>query len=216
MLRILFIGNSHTYLHHMPRMLVRLAAAGGCAVHTEQATGEGAGLAWHWHHPETRRTLQKGNWSHVVLQERSRGALDDRVSMFQHVRRFDAAIRAGNARTVLYMTWPSRQAPQNLPAIADAYESIGRECGAMVAPVGKAWRIARERMPEADLYHRDGRHAGKAGAYLAACVFYGVISGKSPLGLPEILFERGRLLADLKGELAAVLQQAAFDAVTAG
>src|SRR5262249_23680159 len=38
------------------------------------------------------------------------------------------------AKTVLYMTWARRNAPESQQAITDAYTVIGRELGAMVVP----------------------------------------------------------------------------------
>jgi hypothetical protein len=35
-----------------------------------------------------------------------------------------------------------------------------------------------------DLHAPDDRHPNRAGAYLAACVFYGTLYGRSPEGLP--------------------------------
>jgi len=49
LLNVLFIGNSHTYLHYMPRMLVELvhAANRGFNLRVDMITGEGADLKWH-------------------------------------------------------------------------------------------------------------------------------------------------------------------------
>ena len=38
--------------------------------------------------------------------------------------------------------------------------------------------------PDIQLYDKDGSHPSPAGTYLTACVFYTVLSKKSPVGLP--------------------------------
>jgi hypothetical protein len=71
---------------------------------------------------------------------------------------------------------------------------VARELDAAVVPVGKAWRIARQRSAGLDLWARDGRHPGRAGTYLAACTFSGALHettlvGNSPtagLGREEV------------------------------
>jgi hypothetical protein len=63
-----------------------------------------------------------------------------------------------------------------------------------------------------DLYHRDGRHAGKAGAYLSACVFYALLCG-DPIGLSHVVETEDRILADLSNRDALLLQEAAGEAV---
>jgi hypothetical protein len=54
--------------------------------------------------------------------------------MHENVRRFAEAIQTAGARTVLYMTWARRNAPESQQAITDAYTVIGRKLGAMVVP----------------------------------------------------------------------------------
>ena len=58
-MNVLFIGNSHVYMHFMPLMLEELAKASGRGVTlaAEQCTGEGVSLEWHWNNPATRDML---------------------------------------------------------------------------------------------------------------------------------------------------------------
>ena len=67
------------------------------------------------------------------------------------------------------------------------YGSVADELKAEVAPVGEAWRLSYDRRPKLNLHARDGSHASPAGAYLAACVFYGTLLDKSPEGSPVML-----------------------------
>jgi hypothetical protein len=62
------------------------------------------------------------------------------------------------------------------------YRDLGEELGAIVAPVGVAWAIARERRPDLDLWRLDGQHPNERGSYLGACVFYAVLTGRDPTG----------------------------------
>ena len=46
---------------------------------------------------------------------------------------------------------------------------------------------ARELRPDLNLYDPDQSHPSPTGTYLSACVFFGVLTGKSPVGLPDRL-----------------------------
>jgi len=212
MCRILFIGNSHTYLHYMPLLLSTLAKGRGQNIFTHQSTGEGASLEWHWDRSETNDLIVEGAWTHVVLQERSRGALDNRSSMQSHARLLDQRVGETGARTVFFMTWAAQGQESDQAVIFQSYRDIALECSAMLAPVGKAWELAIGRDGCPDLYHRDGRHAGKAGAYLSACVFYALLCG-DPIGLSHVVETEDRILADLSNRDARLLQGAAREAV---
>ena len=91
---------------------------------------------------------------------------------------------------------------------------MASEIGAVVAPVGKAFQTVGDRV---DLHADEGdakpHHPSPAGTYLAACVFYKVVTGDSPVGLWKKLTEAGK---DFKvgEEDAALLEQVANEVVS--
>jgi hypothetical protein len=106
--------------------------------------------------------------------------------------------------------------------ISTAYLRIGRELGALVAPVGDAWHSALALDPGLRLHDNSGSHPNLAGSYLAASVFYSLFYGKSPEGLvhsfpvhyeiPEAY--RASLESErLSDGIAVLLQRAAWKTV---
>jgi len=213
--KVLFIGNSHTYLHYMPQMVLQLARFADLprGLEVAQSTGRGVSLQWHWSNPKTREMITAENWTHVVLQERSGGALEAPEAMHAYARLLDAEIKKQGAETVFYMTWANRRRPQTQQAIAEAYGQISRELDAVLAPVGCAWANCHKADPAFRLHHADDRHANPAGAYLSACVFHTVLSGTGPKGLPGTLYADDRRLVALSDDRARLLQQIAYQTV---
>jgi len=209
---VLFIGNSHTYLNSMPRMLLALTEAEnrGFELSVDQSTGKGVGLEWHWRQPATREMIQSRRWDYVVLQDRSGGPLEEPESFQLHAGLLDKEIRQQGAETVLYMTWANRHRPETQAAIADAYAKAAERLNAVLAPVGTVWHKVRRMDPGFELYHKDGRHANPAGSYLAACVFYALLFKTSPEGLPGNLWADGKKLVELENNQTLLLQKAAF------
>ena len=215
-MNVLFIGNSHTYLHYMPQMLGELAQAAdlGVELHIDQITGEGAGLQWHWNNPLSRQKIRSGPWDWVVLQDRSGGPLEELESFQTHARRLDEEIRQQGAKTVFFMTWANKSRPRTQKMLADAYSRVAAELGAVLAPVGLAWEKAQALDAELDLYHIDDRHANPSGAYLTACVFYAVFFNASPEGLPATLQIAGKMRLGLAEDRAEFLQKIAYETVS--
>ena len=213
---VLFIGNSHTYLNFMPQMLLMLANAEdrGFELTTNQCTGEGAGLQWHWNNPPSREAIGKKRWDYVVLQDRSGGPLEAPVSFVQHARLLDNQIKKRGARTILYLTWANRKRPGTQAALTEAYTNLANKLKSGIAPVGMAWETVHRVAPGFDLYHRDGRHANPAGSYLAACVFYSVLFNTTPEGLPGTFSHKGKQRLELAGDQARLLQKAAWETVS--
>jgi hypothetical protein len=85
------------------------------------------------------KVIQDGHYDFVVLQEQSTLPIKNANRMHEIVRLFDEAIKAAGAKTVFYMTWARQHSPESQKAITDAYNTIGRELGAIVIPVGSVW-----------------------------------------------------------------------------
>jgi hypothetical protein len=184
-IRVLFIGNSYTYVNDLPNMLAALARAGNQRpVVYDRETPGGCTLEKHWKDGKAVKKITAAKWDYVVLQEQSLRPLTDRPRMFEYAAKLDGAIQKQQARTLLYQTWARQDAPQRQDDLSKAYLDLGQELKARVAPVGMAWERALKEDPQRVLYSADKSHPARAGTYLAACVFYATIFGQSPEGLP--------------------------------
>jgi hypothetical protein len=206
-LNVLFIGNSFTARNDLPGLIARLAAARGKNLQHRLVSAGGASLRAHWNAGEALKAINGGRYDAVVLQEQSTLPVKNAKRMHENVRLFDDAIKAAGAKTVLYMTWARQQAPESQRAITDAYDSIGRELGATVAPAGVAWQRLLRKHDRIVLYDRDGSHPTLAGSYLAACVLFRALFEESPVGIDQEL--AGHSKKD-----AGLLQKAAWEAAT--
>jgi hypothetical protein len=184
-LRVLFIGNSMTYLNDLPRLTARLAASAKPprALETEFVGEGGATLRRHWEAGRALEAIRAGNWDYVVLQEQS-GTAQIRNHEFQdYARRFDAEIKKAGAKTLLFLSWARLDAPHDLRLVVEEFGSVAAEVKAAVAPIGLAWHHALQENSALRLHYDDGSHPGPAGTYLTACVLYTMLYAASPVGL---------------------------------
>src|SRR5688572_16004034 len=70
-LRILFIGNSYTFVNDLPATLTALAKSGGHQIETGLSAQSGMSLADHANSVDTTRHITSSQWDFVVLQEQS-------------------------------------------------------------------------------------------------------------------------------------------------
>jgi hypothetical protein len=182
-INMLFIGNSFTQRNNVPGLLAEMAAARDIAITHELISAGGASLRTHWNAGKAAAAIESGGYDYVVLQEQSTLPVKNAARMHENVRLFDEAIKQAGSKTVLYMTWARKHAPQSQQAITDAYQSIGKELKAIVVPVGSAWEklLAKHETPV--LHDRDESHPTLAGSYLAACVFLAVLFKENPVGI---------------------------------
>ena len=191
------MGNSLLYyndsLHsHVRRIAIAADPAIGKSLQFKSATISGSPLAHH----NIQHLLQPGGlgvkqpFDTVVLQETpSAPMFETRRARFRAtVAEFNAEILKSGARTALYMTHanvkPNRLAsPDMIRKVEDMYVSVGNELGLFVIPVGLAFEEAYRQRPDIKLHKDiDGLHPDLLGTYLAACVVYASLYGKSPIG----------------------------------
>ncbi|HEV2952896.1 MAG TPA: SGNH/GDSL hydrolase family protein [Candidatus Dormibacteraeota bacterium] len=215
--RVLFVGNSFTYVNDLPGMFAALAGSGGHRVEVGMAASGGWTLADHVASTATAGAIASEKWDTVVLQEQSQIPSVARYredQMYPAVRQLVSAIRADGSEPMLFLTWAHRDGwPENgLPdywsmqsEISKGYLTIGADQQVPVAPVGYAWSLLVGEGQGSALWQGDGVHPTSEGTYLAACVFYATIFKQSPKGLPY--------KADLSLSTAALVQGVASDSV---
>ncbi len=218
---VLFVGNSYIYyndsLHnHVRRMVEAAGILKEKEMHYKSATIGGAPLAEH----DVKGLLTPGRlgkepFQIVILQGNSGDALVDqrRQSFHDKVVEFNAYIHSAGAKTVLYMTHayvaPNKEAsPDMMRKVEDMYVSVGNEVGAYVIPVGLAFQESYRRRPDFRIHKDyDGSHPNMYGTYLAACVVFASLYGKSPVGNTYDYY------GAVDSPSAAYLQQVAWDTV---
>lgn len=184
--RLLFIGNSYTNRNDLPGLLTALAAAGEppIRIHTERVIANGASLRQHWNAGHAAQLIREQPCDVIVLQEQSTLPLKNRQRYHENVRLFAELIRPTGSRLALYQTWARQNAPETQDALNAAVDEIARETGALVLPVGVAWRHARQIAGVPELFDKDGSHPTLAGSFLAACVFHHTLFGVPDEELP--------------------------------
>jgi lysophospholipase L1-like esterase len=125
------------------------------------------------------------------------------------VKQLADKIRADGAQPLLFVTWAHRTGDRRNVSrdtyaamqqrIVDGYADAARASASALAPVGVAWGNALTRRPQLALWSSDGTHPSRAGSYLAACVFYALLTRKSPVG--------NAFTAGLQPSLARFLQR---------
>lgn len=178
-IRVLFVGNSFTFRNDLPGLVQRL---GGTRepIYAVSLTAPGWTLAGASHTRRLTRLLGQVSWDDVVLQEQSRRPVVDQPAFERSVEALDRKVAAP---VVLFLTWGYRDGYAAMQQrLIVAYSAAAARGRARIAPVGIAWAYALQRRPSVHLWSGDGRHPSRLGSYLAACVFYSVLTGHSPVG----------------------------------
>lgn len=194
-LNVLFIGNSYTYTNDLPGEVAALAKTSGLPpfITTSSVVTGGATLGDLWDAGAAENAIASGSFTHVVLQEQSETPACAPAVFYQYAGLFSDAAKARGATSALFETWArvdgsadyasypclggSPTAMQDL--LLAAYEKAATQDGAVLVPVGEAWRAVIASYPSIQLFSADGSHPSVAGTYLSACVFYVKLTGQA-------------------------------------
>lgn len=209
---VLFIGNSYTSNHDLPQMVAGLVEAADLPtrLQVESDTADAATLENHWNTRSVRDSIRSRAWEFVVLQEHSLRPLQRPQLTEKYAKLLAREIRKRGAKPLLFLTWAREEKPRTQQELNRVYYRVADAVKGTVVPVGPAWARVRRERPKLKLFAYDGSHPTRAGTYLAACVFYAVITGRSPVGLPHKVVYRHETVCELEPAVARYLQQAAW------
>lgn len=186
-LKVLFVGNSYTYVQNLPQLVSIISEGTKTKLVTRKSTVGGAYLSEHWKGErglKTRQLIRQGHFDVVVLQDNSMATILQPDSTAKYAKLLCRLIIESGAKPYLYMTWAREKVPQYQEEITAVYSKIALDNNAVLVPVGKAWQLALQLRPGIELFNQDGSHPSSLGAILSACVFTAALSGEVPSTLP--------------------------------
>ncbi len=134
-MRVLFIGNSYTYVNDLPRMLKGLMAVKAIDLETRRVTPGCCMLAAHWKSTDTRKAIAEGPWDYVVIQEQSQMPVFNPSLTLKYAALLAEMVHKVGAEPVFYMTWARKNKP-SMPALwvsakRSSFRAISESSGLM-------------------------------------------------------------------------------------
>jgi len=181
---ILFIGNSFSYYHSLPKLITRFAHTSGSGnLFVDGVFRGGATLKMFWDDGQALKKLRSRKWDYVVLQERGRlgGIIKDGVvhvgkpqEFAMYATRFDKEAKRSGAKTILYCppSFIGIGFLEDAKKLNAMYATVARKLHAEMISSEPAFTFAMKKMPSMSLFERDGHHPNSAGIYLIASLFY--------------------------------------------
>lgn len=201
----MFVGNSFFYYNNgLPGHLTLMQRAADpdkkAAYRATMVTIGGSGFDWHdmasYFRPKAIGSYSFDDNNVVVFNPP--GKLYDAAVMMdcsqcpihpqlktvftEYAKKNSDIVRANNAVPILFMSWAYEDKPEMTQQLAEAYTIAGNDNNALVIPAGLAFARLRAQQPELNLYQPDKRHPSLAGTYLATCVTFAALTGRSPVG----------------------------------
>ncbi len=166
-MRVLFVGNSHSYFNDMPALFARMCRElSGESPELTLLAYSGRSLAWHREeYFALRFALLRGGYDYCVLQQQAHPFPGEEATE-QALDRILPLCEKTGTRPVLFMTWAEKARSENAALMSRCYRRLAGEKGALLAPIGELFELFRG--TDLELYWQDGEHASPYGSYLIA------------------------------------------------
>ena len=224
----IFIGNSFFYYNnsmHSHVLAMQRAAdpANKQAYRATSVTISGSGLDWHdvesYFRPKAIGSYSFDDQNNVVFNKLDK-LFDVAIMMdcsqcpihptlkpvfTEYAKKDSDIVRAKGARPVFFMSWAYADKPEMTAQLAEAYTVAGNENNALVIPAGLAFARPSASSPSSISMPSTSATRALAGTYLASCVVFAALTGRSPVG--------NSYLAGIDAPTATFLQNVAWETV---
>jgi hypothetical protein len=152
-MKVLFIGNSHTYFNDMPHLFADMCEAlSGERPEVTMLAYSGRTLRWHTkEYFSIRFALLYGNYDYCVIQQLGH-PFPGLTETEPEIAALVSLCRAYGVKPVLYMTWAKKDEPEKIAEISAAYRTLAERYGTLLAPIGELFETLRISHPEIVLY----------------------------------------------------------------
>ena len=184
-MKLLFIGNSHTYMNDMPelaREMIENVTGENCEVFMLAYSARS--LKWHMgeEYFSERFNILHGGYDYCIIQEQAH-PLPEEDDTITYAGKIIELCKKTRTKPVIFETWAEKEKPENQEDMNRRYHNLSKNQGVLLAPIGEVWDGVKnelKNLSDADLYWTDGAHASAIGDYLISMVLAKVITGKLP------------------------------------
>ena len=161
-MKVLFLGNSHTFYNDMPATFADLyEAATGERPDVTLLAHPGKRWDWHWHeYYELRFNLMYGKYDYCIIQQGAHPFPGEEITL-ETGKKIIALCKECGVKPVVSMTWAEKAYPEHQQIMCDTYEKLAQETDGILSPVGRIWEKVRQEAPDIELYYKDDMHGCK-------------------------------------------------------
>ena len=186
-MKVLFVGNSHSYFNDMPRTFADLyEGLTGEKVDVTMLAYSWKDLEWHMsvEYFTVRYNILHGGYDYCIIQQAAHPFPGEETTMENAARIAELCDKVG-VKKIMIQAWAEKIYPEHQELLSTANAKVAEAIGAQLAPMGPIWEKIRRVDGDIELYWQDGEHAGPYGAFSIAATLCAMISGRKASEIEE-------------------------------
>lgn len=169
-LKILFVGNSLTYTNNLPELVEDEAKSRGYKIKTTTLAFPNYAIIDHWDDGELQKHIMSKDFDYVIVQQGPSSQSEGRSMLIQDGAKVKKLCDKYETKFAYFMVWPSLTYFKTFDNVIKNHRDASEQNGALLFPVGEAWKAYIDENKDASLYGQDGFHPSPKGSRLAARV----------------------------------------------
>lgn len=183
-MRVLFLGNSHTYYNDMPHIFQMMCRERAKDVQVDMQAYPGVTYYWHYSlNTALRYALMHGEYDVMFMQQAAHDPCPPREETLRDAAAIVALAKKCGVEPIQTVPWAEKRFPEHQQGMYEIYSTLAEENGIRLNPVGNVFEDVLENHPDIDLYFYDGEHANEYGSYVIAMCAFATIFHESVQGL---------------------------------
>ncbi len=166
--KVLFVGNSLTYTNGLPTLVEEEAKSRGVKVKTLMLAYPNYAIIDHWNDGEVQKYIKSEKYDFVVIQQGPSSQSEGRRMLIEDGNKLQKLCEQSGSKLVYFMVWPSQAYYHTFEGVIKNHRDAAKMNGALLCPVGEAWKAYFDNTEDYSLYSGDGFHPSPKGSRLAA------------------------------------------------
>ncbi len=189
-MKILFLGNSHTYYNDLPALFKKICLEKGKDVEVSMLAQPGVTYEWHLtQYTDLRFALVHGGYDYIIMQQAAHEPCPSKEETIRDAGKIIEMARAQGIKVIQTLPWARLGIPEEFEKMKDIYYTLCDKYSVTLNPVGLVFEDIVKHNPDIRLHWFDGAHAGPYGSYANALTTYMTLFGGELDGISDESFD---------------------------
>ncbi len=175
-MKILFLGNSHTYYNDLPALFAKICKEKGKDVEVNMLAQPGVTYEWHLtQYTDLRFALVHGGYDYIIMQQAAHEPCPSKEETIRDAGKIIEMAKAQGVKVIQTLPWARLGMPEEFEKMKDIYYTLCDKYSVTINPVGLVFEDIVKHNPDIRLHWFDGAHAGPYGSYANALCTYATL-----------------------------------------
>lgn len=209
-MKVLFLGNSHTYYNDLPMLFANICRQKGKDVEVAMLAHPGVSYEWHIaQFTDLRFALMHGGFDYIFMQQAAHEPCPTREETLRDAKQIVKMARLYGVTPIQTLPWARLDIPEEQEVMDKTYSLVAEENDVALNPVGRVFEYIRKNHPDISVHWFDGAHSSPYGSYANALCSYAMLFGCDLDGISDESYDSypvdGDTAVMVKDELAVTL-----------